>query len=128
MTTKRAEPIAHCPACKKFLVDYPWDGKRHVGAELFGIGHWRSPIQCAFDAEGNFEIHNWMCASLSPFLEEAWEREASNNDQHAAVLPLGGDFLLLYYYKRRGRIEGAYFVSDEGVRPLRLADLLGSSP
>lgn len=132
MAKRKPEPIANCPACKKFLVDFPWDGKRHVGAEVLGHGEWNGVIQCAFDESGVFTTDNWMCATLSPYVRRAWEVEATSFDQHAAVLPIGGDldrkhagdFIVLCYYKRCGRVEGAYFLSDEGMRPLLLSDLL----
>jgi len=112
-----------CPACAEFFTKYPWTGKKHKGAEVFGFGSWASSVRCAFDKDGVFRADNWMCASLTPLLHRAWKVEATDRDQHAAVLSHLERLILLSYYKRRGGTEGAWVVEEDQVRPLTLADL-----
>lgn len=116
-------PEANCQACRDFLAKYPWIGHEHRGADFLGMGRWASPISCAFDEAGVFRPDNWMCASLTPIVQRAWDNELTVSDQHSALLLVNLRMVLLSYYKRRGNVEGAWVVEEHVVRPLRVDDL-----
>lgn len=80
--------------------------------------------RCAFDAEGRFVSDNWNCGSLDWFRTTAAEElfDVEDNDQHAATLPLGdGLFVVLGWYKSRGRTEAAALLYEGHLQPLTLA-------
>lgn len=114
-------PRANCDGCKEFVSKHPWNAgeRRHEDTRLI------SPIQCAFDGNGNFISDNWNCVALDPLREMAYEVEVHNEDQNAAIIRFGVcTFLIIGYYKHRGRTDMVAFMDSDGaIRPMRLSDL-----
>jgi len=76
--------------------------------------------KCAFE-KNIFDSDNWMCATMSKLRGIAERHEVSyNEDQYLAVIPIKDEatFLILSWYKHRGRIEGAWIVDSALIRPL----------
>ena len=99
--------MGSCPACRNRVKD--WDG---------------DDPKCAF-VDGVFSGENWNCATMNALRErvESSSRHAVhwNEDVNAALLPAGGGFLLLAWYKSRGRTL-VLFVDDDSARPATLLD------
>lgn len=81
--------------------------------------------KCAFNA-GVFSSDNWNCATMAELRDLAQPGALWNEDQYAAVLRLGNcsGFIVLSWYKRRGRTEGAWFMTEDTVRPLALTEAI----
>lgn len=63
---------------------------------------------CGFDAAGKFNKDNWNCATLNKLREIAWQNGlvvSSEDDNNLAVFNHNGYFLILGWYKDRGRTE-----------------------
>jgi len=77
--------------------------------------------RCSFP-DGVFDPDGWNCATMAELRTIAEEAGPTwSCDQHAATLPWDGEFLILGWYKNRGRTEYAGILSDSDVRPLTLA-------
>lgn len=101
-----------CPRCKAAYAD----GK----PEDFG-----SEPECAFKTEV-FDSSNWQCATMNALRERAEGcDEGSSNvaycaDQWAGIVPISkpeygpgcGDFIVLGWYKHRGRTEQAWVMHN----------------
>ena len=84
-----------CRKCKE-------RGKNWVGDE---------PV-CAFES-GKFSEVNWNCATMNELRDKA-DVTWGNDDQNASIIPIeNGQFIILSWYKNRGRTEGAWII-DEG--------------
>jgi len=84
---------------------------------------WRQPVppRCSFPS-GTFDPEGWNCATMSELRDIAGRRgPTSSEDQHAATLPWDGDFLVLGWYKNRGRTEFAGILRESAMEPLTLA-------
>ena len=84
---------------------------------------WRQPAspRCSFPA-GIFDPAGWNCATMSELRDIAGRHHiASSCDQHAATLPWDGDFLVLGWYKNRGRTEFAGILRESVMGLLTLA-------
>jgi len=81
--------------------------------------------ECAFDSNGVFQESNWNCAGLGILRKACYEREVWNDDQHCAILSIKdqGSFIILSYYKHRGRTEGAWLVKEETIQLLTVDDI-----
>ena len=81
-----------------------------------------SAPNCAFDERGVFSSDNWNCATMNELRKIAEEREQWNEDQYIAAIPIIGEgtFVVLSWYKHRGRTEGAWFVDGGVMIPLVL--------
>jgi hypothetical protein len=79
-----------------------------------------STRECAF-IKGEFYDGNWNCGWMNRFREwiEKSNRVFWNDDQNCGVLPIpdSGEFLILGWYKSRGRTEQAYIMGDK-IEPL----------
>ncbi len=77
---------------------------------------------CAFKS-GEFSLVNYCCETLAVFRHMTEEGATYNEDQWAAILPIKGfaAFIVLGWYKRRGRTEVARLLVDEHMIPLPLA-------
>lgn len=76
--------------------------------------------KCGFP-EGDFTRDNWRCATLNVLRRLAEPGAVYSEDQYASVISDGdGGHVLITWYKSRGRTEGAYLVTDQGVYPLTL--------
>lgn len=101
----------------------PWCIAEYGGGRPANFG---SDPRCAFGEGGVFRSDNWQCAGLSPLRDDATMGELWNNDQNASLLRIGDDtgcFIVLSYYKHRGRTEGAWLVDQSEMRPLTIADV-----
>ena len=87
-----------------------------------------SERRCAFES-GVFSAENWQCETLNKLriIEEGqFESNVVYNDDHSAVLIAmdsekdHGLFLLLTWYKNRGKTDHALIVGANGVHPLTL--------
>jgi hypothetical protein len=68
-----------------------------------------SEPECAFKSE-QFDSSNWQCATMNALRGLVEEPAVYNDDQWAAVIPVSGTgaFIVLGWYKERGRTEQAY--------------------
>lgn len=112
-----------CPRCKDRPVP-----------EYYG-----SPRRCAFE-NGAFNTDNWACETMMDLrsisfskdseqivlLEESHPHIFHNNDQNASIVQMPeeceGDFLILGWYKSRGRTEAAWVLCGKKMSPLNLRD------
>lgn len=70
--------------------------------------------ECAF-TKTFFSPDNWNCATMNALRDLAEERTIWNDDSQAAILPIpDGGFLVLRWYKNRGRTEVAAVLSTDG--------------
>jgi hypothetical protein len=90
-----------------------------------------SEPKCAFDTFGNFVTDNWQCATmgaLRDLLENTWEHIRSVQDENCGIvpfdifgsvasksLPVHTGFLVLQWYKTRGRTNQAYIISPDST-------------
>jgi hypothetical protein len=103
-----------------------------------------SEPECAFET-GVFDSSNWQCQTMNELREMAEDDVYArlsgsapavvyNDDQWAAILPIPSptndeeraarvaDFIILGWYKHRGRTEAAYMLNgDYPIMPLTLA-------
>jgi hypothetical protein len=70
--------------------------------------------KCAFPS-GVFRSDNWNCATMNELRELADSAAAWSEDQHAALLPWEGEFIVLGWYKHRGRTEVARVISTSAT-------------
>lgn len=83
---------------------------------------YKNSPRCAF-RDGRFSSNNWNCATMNrlrALVTDDWDRVHYSEDQFCGVLPFEGDFLVLSWYKRRGKTEGAWIVDEEWPNPLTL--------
>lgn len=87
-----------------------------------------SAPKCAFPL-GLFDADNWNCATMNAIRDIADDSLASetlhavwSEDQYAAVLPWEGRFVVLSWYKRRGRTEGAWLLEERSIALLTLGN------
>jgi hypothetical protein len=99
------------------------------------------PRKCAFDENGVFKSENWNCATMIELRKDIGDDWAFSkkqgyvygDDQSCYVKHVkDGIFLILGWYKNRGRTEYAGLFCDSMVYPLALkaaeAILEGKSP
>lgn len=61
---------------------------------------------------------------LPPLREAGVDREVWSDDQHCTVVSLNGArFVVLSYYKNRGRTEGAWIIDGHVARVLTTLDV-----
>src|SRR5262245_61706756 len=95
---------AACPRC--VIQGKPWEG---------------SDPQCAFPTGDGFTSKNWNCGTMNALRGLVEDKATWSEDYSAALLPDDGDFLLLVWYKRRGRTEEARMIhSCQDDRPFTL--------
>jgi hypothetical protein len=80
--------------------------------------------KCGFLDGKPFLSSNWNCATLNALRDHAERSQVYNDDQYAAILPIpdSGEFIVLCWYKHRGRTESACVISGSTVRPLTIRD------
>lgn len=83
-----------------------------------------SPRKCAFENGGVFISDNWNCYTMNRLRVAAYEDALGTEDQYAALLTHDGWFIVLGWYKHRGRTEAAWLMDGEEMRPLSLEDAL----
>lgn len=97
-----------------------------------------SDPKCAFDQNGIFTSDNWACATMSRLRTIADENDLIQkvNETSLATIYVPskdldditesdnfdayGGFIILSWYKGRGRVSSAIFMSDEGTMPLNI--------
>lgn len=109
-----------CPRCEK------------AGRQPANFG---SPRGCAF-LSGTFDSDNWNCMTANALrdiveADDSWR--VHSDDEHLGVIPWdGGRFVVLTWYKSRGRTGQIVVMSDnEPIRPLLLSEaneILGQLP
>ena len=104
-----------CPECKK-------RGKTWRGSDP----------RCAFQSE-TFSSDNYQCATMNILRDLCEESRIWNEDSHCAAIPFGvnGFFLVLSWYKSRGRTDGAWVVHCDGMEALTLtqaAEIVAVAP
>lgn len=75
--------------------------------------------KCAFP-DGLFTTYNWNCATMNTLRNRAEAFRATSDDQSAGLVPAAGAFVVLYWYKNRGRTEIAGMIDEHGWRSLTL--------
>lgn len=123
-----------CPMCRERgqivgSLSVPWDGSES------SVSEWRLP-DCAFrplDPEVHvapqiynetFRHNNYDCAALSRIRGMAEEREVWSEDEHAAVLPWDGRFLVVSYFKHRGYTNGLWVLDEASMRIATYQDVV----
>ena len=90
--------------------------------------------RCMFDENGVFTKDNWQCGTsrrLRTFIDNTLKNGnrykidyVVSDQQTLATLSLeDGDFILLGWYKNRGRTELGLYVSESKYRPLTFEDV-----
>lgn len=105
-----------CDLCKTTIKDWVGDDRK-----------------CAFDDAGIFKADNWNCATMNVlrtladdcFYEHPPGKALYNSDQTLAVVPSAapsetGAFIVMGWYKSRGRTEVALLIDEEQHTPLTL--------
>ena len=84
--------------------------------EYFG-----SDPKCAFRS-GVFDTNNWQCATMNALRDLAEEQTVRTEDNSAAIIPILGEggFILMRWYKERGRTENACVFFSDSPEPLTL--------
>lgn len=80
--------------------------------------------KCAFSS-GTFSPDNWNCATANALRDEADSEEHPprwSEDQYGALVPWEGRFIVLSWYKHRGRTEGCWLMNSDRLEPLSLED------
>lgn len=105
--TRTGSPERQCRRCETRGQDWAGDAPK-----------------CGFPSRKPFVGSNWNCATLNELREHAESSAIYNDDQYAALLPIpdSGEFIVLCWYKHRGRTESACVISGSLVRPLTLRD------
>lgn len=109
-----------CKRCDEFKKKYPYsiELKKHKDTCL------GSEISCAFDENGIFTTDNWNCITIGILRELVSKYGETKRDDNAAgsldVLWIpendGIDgYLIMSYYKSRGRIGQAYIFNDNEI-------------
>lgn len=80
-----------------------------------------SDPKCAFET-GVFRSDNWMCATMGELRRIVDEKAIYNEEQYGAMIPISeyGEFLVMSWYKRRGRTDLALFIHDENYTPITI--------
>lgn len=97
-----------CPACR----ERGWPA------------HFESEPKCGFLDDGLFTPDNWMCETLLRLRTRAGEEAGKchyRDDQYLGVIPTFLGFIVLSWYKHRGRTEGAWIMDQTKMLPLNLA-------
>lgn len=85
-----------------------------------------SEPKCAFE-NGIFNGDNWQCATMNALRDLCEEYAHWNEDQNADIICASEDaectHVVLTWYKRRGRTEGAWMLfDDKPPEPLTLEE------
>jgi len=126
-----------CKRCKEFYKQYPIqeNGYHHLKEGPFLVAS--APIKCGFDENGEFKSDNWGCRTLISLRYIAQTSVCKNcyyyrDDLVTGTLcvipiPILADydieqsgFIILAYYKERGKTDIGVVIDDEGVKPLKL--------
>lgn len=93
-----------CPLCQKRGKTWEGDDPR-----------------CAF-INGVFDSDNWNCATMNILRELLCSNIVFSEEEKCGVIPFNGWFIILFWYKNRGRTNQALIKDEGGVRTLTLED------
>lgn len=95
--------------------------------------HFASDRRCAFLPDGTFTSDNWNCEGIRPLrdltsrFKETFKYgivATSSDDEQAALMPfVDGSFILLQWYKSRGRTADARVICSFGGGPNDIDDI-----
>jgi len=77
---------------------------------------------CAFDKDGNFQKENWMCMTMIGLRDMSSYHGWNEDESIDVVHTLNGEYVVLTYYKHRGRTGNALVLCDDEQRNLTLKD------
>lgn len=120
-----------CQRCQKREKDHPWNKPVEIAPGFTQV--MANPPGCAFTAEGVFTRENWNCATMNSLrVLEGYDpdpykqgnvSQLYDDDQTCRVIrSLDGQFLILGWYKMRGKVESAGWLDEHNLKPLTLAD------
>lgn len=93
------------------------------------VWHGDDPV-CAFDDNGVFRGENWNCATMNRLRDLAWEMKQAVRDDFEAGsfgwLRFDEGYIVMTWYKARGRTPDALVMHDGERRPLRIEDAEGA--
>ena len=102
-------PSEGCPACAARGKD--WKGQDPT---------------CGFP-QGVFSDENWNCATLNDLRDAVADRQSREHceEQSCVTVPISdcGEFLVLNWYKNRGRTDGCIVIDGPRVRNATLGDV-----
>ena len=83
----------------------------------------RTDPKCAFES-GTFSPDNWDCGTMNALRERGEKTRSYCEDQSAALVPIfrEGRYIILGWYKNRGKTEYAGVLDEEEIKPLSLED------
>ena len=81
--------------------------------------------KCAFLANGKFTASNWNCGTMNKLRDDAESTGMCERygDNSVALPRVPTGWVLLEFYKNRGRVDSAWFVGDGKPRHMKLDDL-----
>lgn len=84
-----------------------------------------SDPECSFSSDGKFRSAGWNCGTANALRDLVCQDEEDSprvwsEDNNAALLPWDGAFVLLTWYKHRGRTDGLWLVTSMAVERLTL--------
>lgn len=77
--------------------------------------------KCAFKG-GVFTSDNWKCATVSVLRRLAEENAIRTNDQWCGTIPFEDKFIIVGWYKSRGRTEAIWVMDEETMHPITLKE------
>lgn len=113
--------------CEYRKVDLP-DGRYLQHGEH---GYYLGKPECAFSKDGKFLPNNWTCRLLDRIREYVFEfgpdkNETWSEDDTVAILayPDKAKFMVLSYYKHRGRVSGFWIIENYKIRSGKESDAI----
>lgn len=91
--------------------------------------------KCAFDENGVFNSDNWNCATMNKLRDIADSMDTDFRDDNSCgsigYVPMDNDYapdnfdtfggyIVMSWYKNRGRTGNAVFMTDDGTTPLTI--------
>jgi len=112
-----------CEECIKYVNEHKnctIPGTSRVGLKITEGCYSEFP-KCAFDDKGNFQKDNWNCRTMMK-LRELTDYHGWNDDESInVVLMPNGRYLVMTYYKGRGKTGSAVVMCDDDeIRNLTL--------
>lgn len=108
-----------CKLCAPFV----GKGVRNLARGDMTVKFVASEPKCAFNEKGEFVNDNWDCQTLNVFRNDSkCTTTVFSEDQTLLVVALEGDFIVLGFYKQRGRVETAVVIYGPSSHPLTLRE------
>jgi len=77
--------------------------------------------KCAFTPLGNYNKDNWECQTMVK-LRQLEDHHDWNDDESIGIVKISNGYLVMTYYKGRGRTGNAMIMCDDEMRELTLND------